>query len=624
MRAQTTSDSDIEQILGRIRRQEGVRHPLTGGGVLSIDHGLPYLLVHRQPEGVDDAGTARLVSGEASYLLASREGAGEVPALTARLAEAGSTAFGAFLVLELWAARDPASTRFVLHGPAGPAPETVETLAGGLRTLLDLHHGLDVELRHGDDRHPPGLPPLLSVKEGWRSGILLLGLELPPVYRDPATGEVYPRFLRRLQARLSDVLRQALYEFIRVQTNCKVENYRALGTRMVPDSVWRTDRELAAIERSFSFLLLVSPVNQEGAWERFREDGFERDPVFHYRLLPIDPDLLKRRLFAVPIEEIDDPALASLFQDKRQELDKQLGMLDERGQPAFRHSSMRLYGTTDERLLSVAGALLESVPPPEPRRPDAPPAPTVDALAFRDAALREVAHYAARSDAITTRRVEVRPDVVGLMVSEGNLLIGEGLRLSPARVPALIHHEVGTHVLTYVNGRAQPMEQLSLGLADYDELQEGLAVLAEYLVGGLDRSRMRVLAARVVAAHAVEQGATFVDTFRLLTGHGFSRHTAWGIAVRVQQCGGFTRDLIYLRGLIRLLDHLATGGELARLYLGKLAQKHVPILEELRHRGVLREPPLTPRFLDDPEARARLEVVRRGITLSELICPESE
>jgi hypothetical protein len=72
-------------------------------------------------------------------------------------------------------------------------------------------------------------------------------------------------------------------------------------------------------------------------------------------------------------------------------------------------------------------------------------------------------------------------------------------------------------VLTYYNGRAQPLRQLYTGLAGYDELQEGLAVLAEYLADGLDASRMRVLAARVVAAHSVEHGATFTDTFRMLT-----------------------------------------------------------------------------------------------------------
>jgi uncharacterized protein (TIGR02421 family) len=177
-------------------------------------------------------------------------------------------------------------------------------------------------------------------------------------------------------------------------------------------------------------------------------------------------------------------------------------------------------------------------------------------------------------------------------------------------------------VLTYVNGLAQPLEQLSLGLADYDELQEGLAVLAEYLAGGLDRLRMRLLAARVVAAHTVENGADFVETFRVLTReHGYSAGGAWHITLRVHQSGGFTRDLIYLRGLIDVLRLLQDGGDIEPLYVGKIAQKHIRIIEELRHRRILREPPLTPRFLDDPAAGERLARLRHGIPLTEMICP---
>jgi uncharacterized protein (TIGR02421 family) len=169
------------------------------------------------------------------------------------------------------------------------------------------------------------------------------------------------------------------------------------------------------------------------------------------------------------------------------------------------------------------------------------------------------------------------------------------------------------------------MQQLSLGLAGYDELQEGLAVLAEYLAGGLDTLRMRLLAARVVAARSVEDGAEFVETFRLLhREHGYSAGGAWHIATRVHRCGGFTRDLIYLRGLVNLLAYLEAGGELAPLYTGKLALKHLPVIEELRYRGVLIDPPLLPRVLQSPEAGDRLDRVRRGISLMELICPESE
>ena len=47
------------------------------------------------------------------------------------------------------------------------------------------------------------------------------------------------------------------------------------------------------------------------------------------------------------------------------------------------------------------------------------------------------------------------------------------------KAAALLAHEVGTHIVTYVNGKAQPFRQLYAGLAGYEAFQEGIAVLAE-------------------------------------------------------------------------------------------------------------------------------------------------
>lgn len=611
-----TESAEIQEILAAVERGEAVRRALPDGGVLQLERGLPFLLVYRRPPGVEDAGTARLLAGEASYLIAS-EADGDVGRLVGALAQAGSRAHGAFLVIEIWAAADPHTRRFTVHAPEGPAPETVEALAEALPELDELAHGVDVVVRTGDVRHPPGLPPLITIREGWASEVLILGLEVPPIHRDATTGNLYPRFLRLLRQALSRALRQTVYAFLRVQTTTPITNPLALGTRSVPDALWEIDRELCRIQRGFDLLLLTSPANEPEARERFRDSGYSENPSFHYRLLPIDPDLLKRRLYDIAIEAVDDPALAHLFEDKRHELDTQLTMLRERGTPAFRYSSYRLYGTVSERLQEVAQEILRTVDGSGEGRDE-----RVDAMTFRDAAEEELAFYRARHPALSTE-IQLRTDVAGLMVSRGDLLIGHRLRLKPERVSPLLHHEVGTHVLTYVNGRAQPMELLSLGLADYDELQEGLAVLAEYLVGGLDRSRMRLLAARVLAARSVEQGCDFVETFRMLTQeHGYSRSGAWDIAVRTHTCGGYTRDMIYLRGLLDLLEYLRTGGDLRQLYIGKIAQKHVRLIDELRQRGVLKQPPLLPRFLDDEAANERLRTVESGITLTEMICPE--
>ena len=168
--------------------------------------------------------------------------------------------------------------------------------------------------------------------------------------------------------------------------------------------------------------------------------------------------------------------------------------------------------------------------------------------------------------------------------------------------------------------RAQPFRQLYVGLPGYDELQEGIAVLSEYLVGGFSRPRLRLLAARVLAVHRMVQGADFVEVFRELDrAHDFAQRTAFTVAMRVFRGGGLTKDAAYLRGLVDLLTYLREGGALDPLLVGKLGAEHVPIVEELQWRNVLSDPPLKPRYLDDPAAIDRLEEIRRGVSVLNLV-----
>jgi len=614
MSSATVDSTLTERILRRFRTDAHVRERLPGGGVLNLDRKLPYLFVYRQPPEREDAGTHRLVLGEASYLVGLGDDVDESHDRVLALAETATKELGSFLVLELWAG-DPDSTQFVVHAPTGAAAATVDVLCRGLRDMQDPDVSTTVEVVQTDERHPPDLPPLLTTQECWDIGCLLVGLEVPPIFRDAENGNVFPVFLRRLRHLLSGVLRQTAFEFARVQTSAGFESYRAVGPRSFGGEVAEADGELADIESSYQLLLLVSPVNTREAWTRFRDGEFSREPEFRYRLLPVDPDALKRRLFNVDLEPVADPAMAFLLRDKRDELDRQITLIAERNTEGFRYASMRLYGPVDDMLLNVARDVLSEVPP----RTGPRATHYVSAREFADAARAELDHYRTLVPSLAAD-VQIRPDLTGLMVSQGNLLIGDGLALRPERMLPLLHHEVGTHVLTYYNGRAQPLRQLYTGLAGYDELQEGLAVLSEYLAGGLDASRMRVLAARVIAAHSVEQGASFLDTFRLLTvEHGLRPGAAFDITERVHASGGFTRDMIYLRGLLRLVEYIRAGGEVEPLYVGKIAAKHVSIVEELRARGYLQPPAMLPRLFDQHGTVQRMSAVREGLPLTRMI-----
>lgn len=386
------------------------------------------------------------------------------------------------------------------------------------------------------------------------------------------------------------------------------------------------DACLAEVADGLEFLLNVTPVNLEQAWRRFAASGFARLPELEYRPLPYDPAERKRHALEAPVDSVTDPTVAELLREKQEELDVKLSMLRHRGNPRFLEESLRIYGGVEEELAELAERILFRLPAVSHVEPVAG---RLDATAFAARAERELDHY--RRLAVTFDGCVVISDdaLPGLMVSGDRLLVGSRTHIPKRRAAALLQHEVGTHLVTRHNGSRQPLRLLASGLAGYDVLQEGLAVLAEYLVGGLSRSRFRILAARVLAVRCLTSGADFTETFRLLEDrYGFEDATAFGVAVRVYRAGGLAKDAVYLRGLVALLEYLAEGGAaggedplepLFPLLVGKVDLPHVPAVRELLDRGLLDPPALVPRFLEMEECRGRLQLLRAGATPLDLV-----
>ena len=372
------------------------------------------------------------------------------------------------------------------------------------------------------------------------------------------------------------------------------------------------DEALIGIEIAIDWLAMLSPTHAAARWEAFRASGYAACPPLTYPALHADPPGLRDRLAALPLDRIDHPVVAGLLREKAHELDRQVDLVERRGRDGFTEASIALFGAPGPRLMEAANDILDRLEdgPDEPR--DAGP----DDLAAAARAMRGA--IAARAPGFHFE-VSVESDVgSSLMVNHGDLLIDRTARVPRSRVMPLIAHEVGVHVVTRHNGRQQPLRQLECGLAHYDALQEGLATLAEYLAGYLPARRLRVLAARVVAADMAVRGESIEAIFATLyEGHGLAPFAAFDTAVRAMRGGGLTKDAVYLDGLWQLLAHLRGGAAIGPLMAGKFALSHLPMLDALRAEGLVREPAILPPHLTVPEARARLDAVR-GLDLSDL------
>lgn len=621
------SDRFIQTVCKRLAENKQVRRTLPLGGRLHIDRQLPFLCVYRRPPGGRvDVGTDRLVMGQASYIVASgdRNLSESLSKLIRCIVKTLTPEFGAFLLLELWAGPEkttevlPQNPEFrILTQHHGNPSRVVRTLEQALTQARIRKLVSRVEVSRGRKTEPVGQPALLSASECNALGCYVIGLEVCPIYCSQETGEVFPLILRALRQQLTRVLHQTFFEFSRAETRHRPSHFHVLGRRAVVKAVWEVDRRLAEVSNAFDFLFQVTPVNSGAAYAAFKRSGFDRTPVFHYRPQSFDVAHLKRELWGARIERIEDPTLGQLFREKRNELDTQLTMLTRMDTPAFLYGGLQLFGAVDDKLLDLAETLVTQVSPQSRENPSVSP---VKAPAFASRVEAELAYYRQQMSSFSAD-VQIRDDMyAGLMVSQGNLFIGKGTKISTARVEALLQHEVGTHMLTYFNGRAQPFRMLYTGLAGYEEMQEGLAVLAEYLVGGLSLPRLRLLAARVLATRCLTDGASFIETFRyLIEKYHFSQRAAFTLTMRIYRGGGFPKDAVYLRGLVGLLDYLKKGGDLMPLFVGKIAAEHIPLIQELQWRKVLIPAPLRPRYMESSDVAVKLGRLREGLSLLDLI-----
>ena len=321
--------------------------------------------------------------------------------------------------------------------------------------------------------------------------------------------------------------------------------------------------------------------------------------MFYYRPLAIDPTLLKRQLYLIPVERIEDPTLSYLFRQKQDELDRQITLLSDVDSPRFLPESLQIYGGVSDWLLQQAKELLDRVPT---RSGEESNAGQLDATEFAKRAQEELGYYQQQcADFAAT--VSVRDDMyAGLMVSGDQLLIGGRTRVptAPRRRPAAARNR---HAPGHPLQRPPPAVPAARSRPGRLRRLAGRPGRAGRIPGRRPEP-FRGCACWPPASSrptSMLDGASFIDTFRTLDrNYEFSQRTAYTIAMRLYRGGGLTKDAVYLRGLLQILRYLREGGELEPLFIGKVASAHLPLIAELQHAANHQTPRLAAALLGNP------------------------
>jgi uncharacterized protein (TIGR02421 family) len=204
-------------------------------------------------------------------------------------------------------------------------------------------------------------------------------------------------------------------------------------------------------------------------------------------------------------------------------------------------------------------------------------------------------------------RVELSNKIVSKINVSGRdrvIFVNAGLNYTPQEAERHKVHEIEVHVFRGMNGDHQPFSIFREGLAGHDEAEEALAILVEDILGclELDLRQIKIYAGRYFAIHLALSNS-FFDVF-LRVREYMPDELAYRIVERVKRGlkdtsvhGAFTRELFYIRGIMRLEKFLENGGDLCSLYAGKVGFEDIKIVEKLLKDKILNPPSHMPAFL---------------------------
>lgn len=367
----------------------------------------------------------------------------------------------------------------------------------------------------------------------------------------------------------------------------------------VRDDLRAIDRLLSQADHDLLLLKFLKPVNLREEREKLDADR-AYNPRFAYRPLLVDLDDAEGRLSEI---SPDDSPLGTLFKKKRRELLLRVNLLRFRGDARrFTEASAALFGLPTADIQTAASSVLRSqtacdLPPPASEMLSAAEA----AALFQETLERYGLHE---------WKVAVRPQLVAdCTVGGRTVYVREGATFSEQHVRSLVAHEIETHVLTAENGLHQPFELFRSGFAHYLDTQEGLAIYNQNRVLSPHHEK-RFGPARNVLALAFALEHSFADTRAYLQEElGYRPEKALTKTIdmkrgieRTEDAGGFTKGLVYFRGLAAIERFVRDGGDLKRLYVGKVPVEDLDVIEKIPE---LRAPILIPDFLRGKEGKRK-------------------
>lgn len=371
----------------------------------------------------------------------------------------------------------------------------------------------------------------------------------------------------------------------------------ATSTRFSPEII-SLDEKLHSLSKNVNLSAMLKATNYDAEFSKFMESHQQYNPVFEYNF-PSEEKLgeITERISEIKqnISELSEKNFIKIFTDKLSEIENRVGLViaykNEDSEKIFYYNS-RLFGTFQPKLLEQATKkILQNA------RHDAEKDKQIlGRILSQEEIIQEIEKFFEKN-AITPIPVQISSTTFSRMAAaykngQAHINLREWAEIRERELPAILAHEVGTHVRRYQAGVKNELHIFRSGTGNYLSDEEWLAVynslkyLPEwyeknamyfnyYLISQIDTlsfSQSVQLLQSVYPAYSLEKIFNQVTRFKrgiIHTENSLNRGNS------------YWKDKIYLDGYSRVSEWIHEGGDEKLLYFWKVKISDLPLVAKI-------------------------------------------
>ena len=356
--------------------------------------------------------------------------------------------------------------------------------------------------------------------------------------------------------------------------NSNEKNSESISEKIIKN----IDKKLYFTDKELKILSHIKPLNFLEEKNKFLATK-DFSPKFIYKKPDMNFTGLLRDISALP-KNVNHP-LYPLFIKKIDEMISKIQLLDSVGTDEYSESSEELYGNVSDELFEKAKQFIIDNPVKEDNSKE-----MTAKIIFKHF------EYFLEINRLNDWKVKLSETAQSISVDpyKKTIYINKKSKRSKNKLKALLIHEIGTHIYRYGNGTLQDYRIFKRGTAGYLDTEEGLAIYNQRELG-LNLGMKDLWPAYLIVAIYHARTMSFLDLFHYLQKeYNLKDSKAWSACYRAKrglsdtsQLGGSTRDAIYFRGYLKVVDFLSEDKEqrLKDLYSGKICIEDIKYLEYL-------------------------------------------